>query len=66
MFDPDSAKFRDLRYRSDGHSHFDGKEVYIGGTVEDIAVHDAETLEKIGNIKLNGDQGPAGIRVMRR
>lgn len=46
----------------------DGKEVYLGGTLDDIAVYDTATLEPIGKIKLPGgaDQSVAGIRVVQR
>ena len=32
----------------------DGKELYIGGTMSDIAVYDAATLKKIGSIAMPG------------
>lgn len=46
----------------------DGKEVYVGGGLDTIAVHDAETLKKIAEIKLpgGGDQSLASLRVIRR
>jgi hypothetical protein len=46
----------------------DGKEVYVGGAMNDIGVYDAATLKRIGEIKLPGgaDQSVAGIRVVQR
>ncbi len=46
----------------------DGKEVYLGGALDNIAVYDTATLQRIGNIKLPGgaDQSVAGIRVVQR
>lgn len=46
----------------------DGKDVYMGGTMCDVATYDAQTLEKKGNIKLPGcpDQSLATLRVVRR
>ncbi len=46
----------------------DGKLVYLGGAMCDIATYDAQTLEKKGNIKLPGctDQSLATMRVVRR
>ena len=46
----------------------DGRQVYIGGAMCDVATYDAETLEKKGNIKLPGcgDQTLASLRVIRR
>lgn len=41
----------------------DGETIYVGGTSSDISVHDAETLEKIGSIKLTGDMSTADLRV---
>jgi hypothetical protein len=32
----------------------DGRELYLAGTFNDIAIYDAETLEKLGNIQLPG------------
>ena len=45
----------------------DGKEVYIGGTLADIAVYDAETLEKLGQIDMPGEanQALATLRVIQ-
>ena len=46
----------------------DGKEVYLGGTMNDIAVYSTETLEKIGSIELPGgaDMGTSWVRVIQR
>ncbi|QPC42872.1 quinohemoprotein amine dehydrogenase subunit beta [Kaustia mangrovi] len=46
----------------------DGKEVYVGGTLGDISVHDAETLEKIGSIEMpdGASQGISSVRIIER
>jgi quinohemoprotein amine dehydrogenase beta subunit len=46
----------------------DGKEVYVGGTMSDIAVYDADTLEKIGVIEMpdGANQSIASLRVISR
>jgi len=56
------------------HSYYDinissdGKEVYLGGTLGDIAVYDTETLEKIGVIQMPGlaSQAISNLRVIQR
>ncbi|MCY1485694.1 quinohemoprotein amine dehydrogenase, beta subunit [compost metagenome] len=46
----------------------DGKELYIGGTIDDIAVYDSETLEQKGRIMIpgGGDQVLTSLRVVHR
>jgi quinohemoprotein amine dehydrogenase beta subunit len=46
----------------------DGKEVYLGGAMDEIAIYDTATLKRIGEIKLpgGGDQSVAGLRVVSR
>lgn len=45
----------------------DGSEIYLAGTFNDIAVYDADTLEKLGNIELpGGDMSLANTRVFSR
>jgi quinohemoprotein amine dehydrogenase beta subunit len=46
----------------------DGKNVFLGGAMCDVATYDAETLEKKGNLRLPGcaDQSLATLRVVRR
>ena len=45
----------------------DGSEVYLAGTFNDIAIHDAETLAKLGNIELpGGDMSLATSQVFSR
>lgn len=46
----------------------DGKELYIGGTVDDIAVYDSQTLEFKGKIKIpgGGDQVLTSLRIVQR
>lgn len=46
----------------------DGSEVYVAGTMDDIGVYSAETLERIGEIRMPGgaDMGTAWIRVVQR
>ncbi len=56
------------------HSYYDinfssdGKEVYIGGTLGDVAVYDAESLEKLGQIDLPGGANMAisTLRMIQR
>ena len=46
----------------------DGKEIYVGGTMDDISVYDSETLEKIARIEMPGgaDQALASMRLIQR
>ncbi len=45
----------------------DGKKLYLGSTLNDIAVYDTQTLDKLGNIKLPaGDMGTASFHVFYR
>jgi quinohemoprotein amine dehydrogenase beta subunit len=45
----------------------DGSKVYLAGTFNDIAIHDAETLQKLGNIQLpGGDMALATAQVFQR
>lgn len=46
----------------------DGKEVYVGGTMDDIGVYDAENLEKIDTIKLpsGNDMALSSLRIIER
>lgn len=46
----------------------DGKEVYVGGTMSDIAVYDTATLKKIGSIAMpaGANMAIASIRMVRR
>lgn len=46
----------------------DGREVYLGGALDTIAVHDTTTLEQIGEIRIPGgmDQGGTSVRIVRR
>lgn len=41
----------------------DGEKLYLGGCLNDIAIYDANTLEKLGKIYLSGDMGSAGLQV---
>ena len=45
----------------------DGKELYVGGTNDDIGVYDAETLERIGEMRVpsGGDMGTATVQIVR-
>lgn len=40
-----------------------GEKLYLGGCLDDIAVYDANTLEKLGKIQLSGDMGSAALQV---
>lgn len=46
----------------------DGKELYVGGTMCDIAVHSSDTLERLARIDIPGcpDQGIASLRIVKR
>jgi quinohemoprotein amine dehydrogenase beta subunit len=46
----------------------DGSELYVGGTMNDIAVYDTETLEQLGKIEMpdGGDQVLASLRLIQR
>ncbi|KLE03327.1 quinohemoprotein amine dehydrogenase subunit beta [Aliarcobacter butzleri] len=43
----------------------DGEKLYLGGCLNDIAIYDANSLEKLGNIKLSGDMGSAALQVFK-
>ncbi|WP_425101828.1 quinohemoprotein amine dehydrogenase subunit beta [Tropicibacter sp. S64] len=45
----------------------DGKEIYVGGTNDDIGVYDAETLERIGEMLVpsGGDMGTATMQIVQ-
>lgn len=46
----------------------DGSELYVGGTMDDIAVYSTETLERIGTIRFESgnDQALASLRMIQR
>ena len=45
----------------------DGSKVYLAGTFNDIAIHDADTLQKLGNIELpGGDMSLSTAQVFAR
>ena len=46
----------------------DGREIYLGGTMDDIAVYDSQTLKRIGEIRMPGgaDQSITWVRVIHR
>jgi len=45
----------------------DGSKIYLGGTFNDIAIYDADTLQKLGNIELpGGDMSLATLQVFPR
>ena len=44
----------------------DGSRLYLSGALSDVAVYDADTLEKITNIQLSGDMGMANSYVFNR
>jgi len=43
----------------------DGDKLYLGSCLDDIAIYDAQTLEKIGKIQLSGDMGSAALQVFK-
>jgi len=46
----------------------DGKLLYVGGTQDDIGIYDAESLERVGEIRLpsGGDMGVSTVHVFSR
>jgi len=69
----DVAEQKELASVDLEHSYYcinfstDGSEVYLAGTFNDVAVYDADTLEKVANIELpGGDMSLANTRVFRR
>ena len=46
----------------------DGREAYVGGTMDDIGVYDTDTLERIGEIRIPGgaDQAITWVRIVKR
>ena len=46
----------------------DGREVYVGGTMDDIGVYAADTLARIGEIRMPGgaDQATSWVRIVQR
>ena len=45
----------------------DGKEIYVGGTNDDIGVYDTATLERIGEIRLpsGGDMSVSTLQIVQ-
>ena len=71
MFDLKEQKL--LKRVDIDHSYYsvnlssDGSKVYLGSCLNDIAVYDAKSLAKLGNIKLPaGDMGTASFHVFHR
>ena len=44
----------------------DGSKFYLAGTLSDISIHDADTLEKIGSIPMDGDMGAGNTYIFKR
>ncbi|MBT4523257.1 MAG: quinohemoprotein amine dehydrogenase subunit beta [Halieaceae bacterium] len=44
----------------------DGSKIYLSGTLDDIAVYDADSLEKITNIQVSGDMGMSNSYIFKR
>lgn len=45
----------------------DGNTLYLSGTFNDVAIYDADSLERLGNIVLpGGDMSAAGTKIFRR
>lgn len=44
----------------------DGKEIYVGGTNDDIGIYDSETLDRIGEIRIpsGGDMSVSTLHVL--
>jgi quinohemoprotein amine dehydrogenase beta subunit len=69
----DVAARKELQSVDLDHSYYcinfssDGSELYLAGTFNDIAVYDADTLQKLANIELpGGDMAMANSRVFSR
>lgn len=70
----DVAQGKSLGRASLDHSYYainissDGKEVYIGGTMSEIDVYDAESLEKVGEIPMpdGANMALSTLRVIQR
>ncbi|MDJ0896405.1 MAG: quinohemoprotein amine dehydrogenase subunit beta [Alphaproteobacteria bacterium] len=70
----DAAQGKSLGRVELDHSYYavnissDGKEIYLGGTMSDIPVYDAETLKKLGQIEMpdGANQALAALRVIQR
>jgi quinohemoprotein amine dehydrogenase beta subunit len=70
----DAASWRVARRLNLAHTYYavnvstDGREVYAGGAMCDIAIYEADTLQKKGDVRLPGcgDQALATLRVIRR
>lgn len=46
----------------------DGRELYVGGTMDDIGIYSSDTLEKLSEVKLpgGGDQSLSWVRIVNR
>lgn len=44
----------------------DGSKIYLSGALSDVAVYDANTLEKLANIQLSGDMGVSNSYIFHR
>ena len=44
----------------------DGSRLYLSGALSDVAIYDADSLEKITNIQLRGDMGMSNSYVFNR
>jgi quinohemoprotein amine dehydrogenase beta subunit len=44
----------------------DGSRIYLSGALSDVAVYDADSLEKLANIQLSGDMGLSNSYVFNR
>jgi quinohemoprotein amine dehydrogenase beta subunit len=70
----DRRKHQVLKRIDTDHTYYainiasDGREVYLGGAMSDIAVYSTNTLERLATIPLpgGGDQGTASLRLVRR
>lgn len=69
----DVANQKELQSVDLEHSYYcinfstDGKEIYLAGTFNDIAIYDADNLQKLANIELpGGDMSLANTRVFSR
>jgi quinohemoprotein amine dehydrogenase beta subunit len=64
----DISEKKTLAVHNMEHTYYDlnmtqNRTIYVGGTSSDISIHDPDTLEKIGSIKLPGDQSTSAMRI---
>jgi quinohemoprotein amine dehydrogenase beta subunit len=67
----DASELRILDSQSLNHSYYcinftpDGSRVVLAGAANEVAVHDAETLEKLGSVMMPGDMSMSSTQLFR-